>query len=187
MSIRMRIVAFISTPRGRAWLWAGLWTAFIYGTLGVMRPVSTYLRGVMPFGTVINITLGMLLGGITVLILLGNVRGWVRRCILGATVTAYAVGLWLVRIPEERVHFLQYGVLTVLLVRALRWDVRDWRVYPVAVVLGGLIGWGDEGIQHVLPERFFQWADVRLNVISCALAALLMAVRDPGSGRDTAG
>ena len=71
-------------------------------------------------------------------------------------------------------HFLYYGLIGWLALRAME-PGRERPPYLPALVLTGVIGLGDEAIQWVLPNRFFEWKDVGLNVLSAALA--LLAVR----------
>ncbi|MEE8409544.1 MAG: VanZ family protein [Myxococcota bacterium] len=62
---------------------------------------------------------------------------------------------------EERWHVVQYGILGVLCWAAVPSDKR-WRV-AWAVLLVGSMGWIDEGIQLLLPNRVYDWLDVMLN------------------------
>jgi hypothetical protein len=85
--------------------------------------------------------------------------------------------------PEERLHFLEYGVVASLVYLALRErrakltetgvgaSDRVARLPPfaTAVVFTGIIGWLDEGIQAVLPNRVYDLRDVTFN----AAAALV--------------
>lgn len=57
--------------------------------------------------------------------------------------------------PEEAVHFVQYGVLSVLLFRAFTHRVRDYSIYFAAAITGTIVGMIDETIQWLTPRRFF--------------------------------
>jgi len=105
----------------------------------------------------------------------------------------------LVRYPEERLHFLEYGVLAILLHRAFSIDWQKWRPrglwpYVGALVAGALIGWGDEGVQGLtkhLPavfnffgidgvspltfRRYFGWGDVYINALGVAYGLAFLA------------
>jgi len=52
------------------------------------------------------------------------------------------------------------------------------RIWPYAGAwaLTTLLGLGDEGIQHLLPERYFVWTDVGLNALAAALALGVVVV-----------
>ncbi len=72
--------------------------------------------------------------------------------------------------PEESLHFIEYGVLGLLLFRALSHRLHDPGVYIVATLAGIIVGAFDEMVQWITPERFFDFRDIRLN----GFAVLLM-------------
>jgi len=85
-------------------------------------------------------------------------------------VLCYAYGFYVVTIPEERLHFIQYGVLAFLVHRAIREDVKAaLPSYLFAFFLTVALGWLDEGIQAVTPDRFYSLKDVFLNSVSAVL------------------
>ena len=69
----------------------------------------------------------------------------------------------------ERVHFVQYGILGVLCHRAVNPHYGACRriSYTLAVVF--LVGFIDEVIQGLLPSRYYDIRDIRLNVIAGGL------------------
>lgn len=88
-------------------------------------------------------------------------------------------GMVLVRLgtdPIERTHLFEYGLLAVLIYEALLERDRTARSVPVpaalAVVITALLGWIDEGIQALVPQRVYDLRDVGVN----ALAGLLATV-----------
>ena len=87
--------------------------------------------------------------------------------------SAYGYGMMIMKIPEEKIHFLEYGFLAFLICRALRLDWGDLKSYSGAFFLTFLLGWLDEGIQAILPNRYYQLSDVGLNGISAGLGLLL--------------
>jgi VanZ family protein len=76
--------------------------------------------------------------------------------------------------PAERLHLLEYGLVGVLLFRALALDLPCNRAYLASFCLTVVIGVGDETIQWVLPQRFFELKDIQLNAVSAALGLLLI-------------
>jgi VanZ family protein len=84
--------------------------------------------------------------------------------------------IFLIEFPEEKIHLVEYGFLAVLIYRALDIDFEDLFSYFMAFVLTALLGWGDEGIQYILPNRYYQTQDVILNLISGGLGLFLMFV-----------
>lgn len=190
------------TPRtSPRWLWwsiCGLYVFILYATLPLGRPVIDWLRA--------HLSLAQ--------------QAWLMNVIFSAAAVALAV--WLVRMrrvlspvayvcfallarliycefrflvvyPEERLHFLQYGALAALLHKALSFDLRGVWVYTAALVLGALIGLGDEGVQHLtkyIPDvcawfgvsvnpltfrRYFGWNDAALNALGVAYGLAFVA------------
>jgi hypothetical protein len=76
--------------------------------------------------------------------------------------------------PEEAVHFVEYGVLGMLLYSALDDRVPDWTVFLAATLAGVVVGTADEIIQWLVPGRFFDFRDVVLNGGAVALAQVVI-------------
>jgi hypothetical protein len=87
--------------------------------------------------------------------------------LLAAITGAMVLGL---SIPEERVHFVQYGLMAVLARRALAWHVGPPRQYLGAFAIAAMAGWVDELIQGVLPNRVYDLRDVAINAVAALLA-----------------
>ena len=83
---------------------------------------------------------------------------------------AYGYSLFRLEIIIEQVHFLEYGLLAFLFIKAVRIDRRDAGGYVIAIVLIALIGIIDEYIQGILPNRVGELHDVYLNILSGVLA-----------------
>ncbi|MBD3871962.1 MAG: VanZ family protein, partial [Acidobacteria bacterium] len=69
--------------------------------------------------------------------------------------------------PEEAVHFLEYGVLGVLLFRALSTHIHDGSVFAAGALIGILVGIFDEIIQWFVPGRY--WSKAADGRIQCDL------------------
>ncbi|VAX38155.1 hypothetical protein MNBD_UNCLBAC01-580 [hydrothermal vent metagenome] len=89
---------------------------------------------------------------------------------------AYGYGVFTIQYAEEKVHFIQYGVLSFFAYRALRLDLPHLWAYFAALILSSFIGWGDEGIQHLLPNRYYQTSDVFLNIFSVGLGLFFIFI-----------
>lgn len=90
---------------------------------------------------------------------------------LTAVVAAMITGL---EIPEERVHFLQYGLMAGLAAAALRGHLPPGKAYIGGLLITSGIGWVDELLQAILPYRYYDLRDVALN----GQAALLGTIAD---------
>jgi len=90
----------------------------------------------------------------------------------------------LITYPEERLHFLEYGVLALVLFKSFSVDFRGIWPYIGTACAGALVGFGDEGVQYCtiyLPavfkalgiesidpatfRRYFGWSDVKINAL----------------------
>ena len=89
---------------------------------------------------------------------------------------SYAYGLAAVQHPEEKIHFVEYGFLAYLVHKAIHIDVQRLPAYGYAFLLTSAFGWIDEGIQFLLPNRYYQIEDVILNALSGALGLVLVFV-----------
>ena len=79
-------------------------------------------------------------------------------------------------LARERLHLVEYGFVGFFLYRALRLDIGRNRAYAVSFCLTVVIGIGDELIQLMLPQRFFEIKDVQLNAFSAGLGLMLWRV-----------
>jgi len=160
-----------------SWLWAGCWLLFIYMTIPLARTIQEYVRDHGGKTLLLVVTFGAF--AVAALLLIRSVWRGQLRCqpsgmiVLGMVFGLFCTMTWNLRLnPEESLHFVQYGVLGILLFRALRHRLSDPSVYLVAALLGILLGLCDELIQWIVPRRFFDYRDVGIN----AMAGLLVQV-----------
>ncbi len=78
-------------------------------------------------------------------------------------------------IPEEALHVVEYGVLGLLVFRALLHRVRDFSIYIIACLVVGMIGIIDEFIQWIVPSRYYDLNDIKLNFIAGLLSQITIA------------
>ncbi len=93
---------------------------------------------------------------------------------------ALTLDLSLIIYPSERIHYLQYGLLTCIAYKAIG------RALPAAL-MGFIIGYLDEAHQYWVlyandPTVYFDWNDVVLNLMA-ALAALVVLLPTPQPDR----
>ena len=171
------LMSDIGPKRIYRWMLAGIWTGLIYSTLYIVRPVCEFLKRYTWFSFSVN-------AGIVALIIFLAVVFVKKKYIckpstyflLFLVVAGYFWGMTLLSIPEERLHFIEYGVLSFLIYRALVLDFKNGQAYVAAFVITSFIGLGDEGIQYLLPNRYYQFKDVCLNSASAALGLALIYV-----------
>lgn len=163
------------------WIRAAAFVLLIYSTLYIVRGPIEYLRA----RGALEITVGLVFLA---------AAAWLARAIwrrrpgrretvaLAVFAALFLWFLWTTERPEERLHLLEYGLLAGLIYAALlertghsarsgetARPVALW-VPVAAIVLTALAGWLDEGIQYLLPNRFYDLRDVGLNLAAAALA-----------------
>ena len=159
-------------PAGRArrawWAVAG-WVALLYVGVFYARAFQELVARTIGRYAFMVVAAGAVLVG-----LVGLVR-WLRQHrpsirIYSAAVLSAAVylgGVWHLRqAPEEAMHLLEYGGLSLLVFRALAFTVRDPLIYLSAALLCGLVGTGDEVLQWAAPRRAFDFRDIAINILS---------------------
>jgi hypothetical protein len=154
-----------------AWLWLLAYVALVYGSLPWTRDVLIALDQQRLVGGAVTASYF----GAAVLVVyhvVFDVRltdrvAFAALVALGAGVGALVLGL---SIPEERLHFLQYGLMAVLARRAVAPWRQGWAQYLAAVALAAAAGWGDELVQGLLPGRVYDLRDVAINASAAVLA-----------------
>ena len=167
-------------PEILSWSWVALWVLFIFGSIPLARSVQVAIHGLGAELLFLWTTFLVLL-----LVVVGLVRASLRgelafspiqTAILALILGVFASLTWALRAhPEEAFHFVQYGVLSVLLFRALSQRISDPSIYLAAVTIGFVFGILDELIQWVVPRRYFDLRDIGINLLSVMLIQLGIA------------
>ena len=163
---------FTSTLERRLWTWAALILLAIYTTLGSAGTIAAFLRA----RGLLNLALG-----VAILTLVVIISGWIRKrpglaevlIALGVLAAYLWIAFRIVAAPEERTHLIEYSLVAVLIFRALLERQRNGEhiPWPAVVAFGvtALLGWLDEGIQFLLPNRIFDWRDVLFNLLAAGM------------------
>jgi len=164
-----------------SWTLAGLWLLFIYVTIPLARTIQEYVRDHGGKAVFLWLTFAALILSAVWMIRAVRRREVVlspsRFLLLFIILGIFSWMTWSLRAnPEESIHFIQYGVLSLLLHRAFCHRIRDVSIYLAGIMLG--IGFGiiDELIQWVVPKRFFDFRDIGINIIAVTLVQLAVAV-----------
>ena len=160
----------------RLWLTSLAVVVAIYSTLGLAGTLAAVMREhhlmTPAFFLLMFLTVATIVGS-------GLKRRPGRREVWVALGVTAVYGMTVLRMgvsPEERTHLFEYGIVAVLIYQALGERARNGRRVPVPAVLAlvatALLGWLDEGIQSLLPNRVYD----NFDVFSNALAALIAIV-----------
>lgn len=166
---------FTSNRERRFWCWALIVVIAIWSTLALAGTLVEQLRelGLLE----VSFGFGFLL---VIVAIVGNALGgrppagreiWV---VLGI-VTVCAMVVVRMGVPlAERTHLFEYGLVAVLVHRALverRLGGRGVKA-PAACAMAAtaLLGWIDEGIQALIPNRVYDFRDVWMNALAGVMA-----------------
>lgn len=167
-----------------AWARVAAWAAVLFSAIPFARAAQ---GGIERFaGPRIYLTAAVVLGLCCVFAMLASlVRGprtqIARRAGALILVGILSAGVLLTQLQTsaEAIHFLEYGLLGFLLFRAWRHHVADPLVYPISALSLGLVAWLDEFLQWLMPGRFWDFRDIRLNAMAGALVLLSIALVFP--------
>jgi len=167
----------VRESEARSWIYVGLGVGLIYGTIPLARALREVIDAQIGRQIFIYLVFALLL------IVVGlALRSLYRRKLSPAayawSALTFALFVALIYdqrdIPEEAVHVAEYGLLGLLVYRALSHRIRDYSIYPQAALLVGMVGIVDEYIQWVVPSRYYELGDILLNFNAGALAQLAL-------------
>ncbi len=172
---------FKSSPRETewvSWLFFALWSLVIFVTIPIARTLQGFVeqhlgRQTFTYVVIAVVTL-VAVGAILYRIRLSVSTGssvwlaFIALIFIGYTIRLSAA-------PAEAVHFLEYGVLGLLIYRALTHRVKDVSIYFMALMIGAMVGMMDEAIQWVTPKRFWGLNDIWLNFFAVGLTQVAIA------------
>ena len=165
--------SFLTSRREqRLWLCALAVVVAIYSTLGLAGSLAEILRehNLLPAAVLVLMlaTVGAIVGS-------GLRRRPGRREVWVALGVTAVYAMAVVRMGgsmEERTHLFEYGIVAVLIYQALSERSRNGRRVPAPAVLALVatvaLGWIDEGLQALIPNRVYDNFDVVRNSVAAA-------------------
>ena len=162
---------FTSKAEKVLWISAAIVQLTIYATIGVTRSLSGFLRenGLL---TPVFIS-GMVLVAASVVALSLRRSTNIRTLgILLCIIAVYTMVLIRIEVPEERTHIIEYGLVAILIYRALLERKKSGSLILVvfAILITTALGFLDELIQWIVPDRVFDFEDVLFNGIAASMA-----------------
>jgi hypothetical protein len=169
---------FVGRRRERPWLLFGVYVSGVFATVPVARQVVLTLRNSNVLDAAVT---GLYAVAVAVVVyhVLFDLRhsDWVAFVMVAGFISLIAALLLGLSVPEERVHFLQYGLMGLLARRAIARRAAERRRALLAIkgaaALTVCLGLADETFQGFVPGRVFDWRDVAMNVSGCAIALFL--------------
>lgn len=161
------------------WSLIGCYVTFIYSTLYIMRPILNFLKATL--NSYLNLSVGLMFLIILSLVLVHIISNRehysVNQYLWFSFISClYGLVLYILELPEEQVHFIEYGILSALIYVALTHDINNKSIYFLSAIIVFVFGTIDEVIQWVLPNRCFDIRDLIMNGIAGILAQLLIAM-----------
>ena len=175
--------------RTAAWLWVAGGSVLIFLSIPMARAVQGFLdRRMRPDVYLVAAAAFGLAGLAAALRRIARTPGIRIGLRLGLLAAAVNGAVWLLRdhlqSSAEAIHFVEYAALGVLFFRAWRHHAQDPLVYPLALASLGLVAWADEFLQWLMPGRYWDFRDIRLNLLAGAVGLLFVAsVVAPGAIR----
>ena len=159
------------------WRHVAVLVACIYLSLPIARPLSEFLRKHIPFRLTIDlIAIVLVVSCIYVFYKKVALRKPSTYFFIMVLISVYTYFWAMMKIPEERIHLIEYSFLAYLIFRAFRLDLAERPCYFSTLFLTSLFGWLDEGIQYLLPGRFYDLRDVGFNILGGLLGVLITLI-----------
>jgi VanZ family protein len=168
-----------------SWLLVVLWIVLIYAAIPVARSLQNSISSAL--GSTVFLWLIAVFFAVLLFLALIHLTPELKKQLpisrlaaLMAVGSIFAIWGWSLRSnPERTIHFLQYGMLSILSYRALLHRVSDRSIYPSAILICSITGTIDEMIQWAIPQRHFDYYDILINFGSAFLIqlAIFSAIR----------
>lgn len=149
----------------------------IYGTLSVARRITETIREAGLLRASVATAFGLAALAL-ILFLVRNPALRRPRTMLTtlAVGLVYAAVVFPMSSPEEKLHFLEYGAVAVLAFFSAPPVWTATRRFGFAAFFTLAAGWTDEGIQALLPNRYYDLRDVGFNALAGVMALGALAL-----------
>ncbi|MEO7795763.1 MAG: VanZ family protein [Thermoanaerobaculia bacterium] len=157
----------------RSWVLVGAYVAVLFVSVPYARNIVVGLREQHLLGTSVTLLYFAAVVGLVHHVVF-DVRLSDRIAFLALVLLALVTGSLVLglAVPEERIHFLQYGLLALLCRQALAWHLQPRGQLLGAVALASAAGVLDELLQGVTPERVCDMRDMIINAVAALLAII---------------
>lgn len=145
-----------------------IYLGLIFITLPITPKFVEFLKKFGPIGLTVNILIALFL---VLALFISMIRLDLRGMFIlyfGSLGIITIWGLNHIVLPIERVHIIEYGILSILLLRICRRYTHPLLAVVQSLFLASLAGVIDENIQRFLPNRIFALSDIYLNIAGAA-------------------
>ncbi|HMP00747.1 MAG TPA: VanZ family protein [Kiritimatiellia bacterium] len=178
------VMIFRGLPDGGrlgSWAWVAGWTLAIFLTIPFARAIQRFFEAIL--GSHLYLAASGIAGAFFVIIALTYIFRR-RKTNIAKRVTwlviLTACSVWVMKFqlqtPGEAIHFFQYGILSFLLFRAWSHYIRDPFIYIISAFSIVLLASVDEFLQWMIPGRYWDFRDIRLNLMAGVLVQLFIAL-----------
>lgn len=143
----------------------------IYGTLAVARILTNALRDSGHLRTTVVISFAVAAVSAAVFIFRVSLNRSPRAlAMMFGMALVYGAVIFPMESPEEKLHFIEYGLVALLAWAAMPKALEGAKRFFAAAVFTLAAGWIDEGIQALLPQRYYDLRDVGFNAAAGVMA-----------------
>ena len=164
-----------------SWSLVALGTAIIFLTIPFARQIQVFAESIVGSQRylILSATLGVLFGLFMLAYILRRRKTRIPLRVLWMLILG-AGSAWVMKNqlqkPAEAIHFFQYGLLSLLLFRAWSHHVRNWLIYPTVTLSIVLVASADEFLQWLMPGRYWDFRDIRLNLMAGIIIQVFIAL-----------
>ena len=164
----------INSQEWKSWLWVFLCTIGIYSTIPLARGFQKFVYSTVGkefftyavFAVVFTILITLLYFFLFKL-KIKNVSQYIWLFLCAGTCIYFTIQLR--NYPEEAIHLLEYGLLSIFVFKALSHRIRDWSIYISVSCVVLFLGTVDEFIQWMIPQRYWGLEDVKINTLAAII------------------
>ena len=142
-----------------------LYVLFLWGSAYFVPPIWFFFEAHFPWHN----ALPHLLAGSCFLALTRLLRNRLRLFIFFFLVIVFFFSMGSLKRPIERIHFIEYGLLSFFLFQALKHVIQMPWSYGATFLATSAVGVVDELIQGLIPNRVYDLRDIGINVWAGAL------------------
>jgi hypothetical protein len=164
-----------------SWLYVMIWSLIIFITIPLARDIQKIVaenwgRELFSYVVISSVVVSLITGTFYIIRhRLSSRVGYLWLLAVAAIFIGYTIELGKMS-PEESFHFIQYGVLGLLVYRTLTHKLQDSSVYFAAAIICGMIGTLDEFIQWLTPGRHWGLQDIWINFFGACLVQIAIAM-----------